>query len=121
MLSSYHDQQHQHLQAQPRYQSLSRVYPHSISNAALIAGGLGTIIGTATAAAKNIQRVGNDEITKQTAVKNVLKEAAGTGLSTAAAAAVVKAAGTRGVLSLVGIVAVAIGAKYTWNTFAGTD
>ncbi len=79
------------------------------------------MIGATAATAKNIQRVSNEEITRQEAVKDVLKEAAGTGLATAAAAAAVHATGARGLLSLVGVLAVATGAKYVWNSAIGAE
>jgi uncharacterized protein (UPF0335 family) len=121
MAFPYQDQQQQHLLAQNYYQSVSPTYPRYISNATLAAGGLGAVIGATAAAAKDIQRIGNDEMTRQDAVKDVIKEAAGTGLAVAAATAVVRATGARGLLSLLGIVAVATGTKYAWNSFAGTE
>ncbi len=111
----------QHIQAQT-YQSAYPAYPQKyVTNTTLAAGGFGAVIGATAAAAKNIKRVGNDEISRQDAVKDVIKEATGTGLATAAATAAVQATGTRGFLSLVGMVAVATGAKYVWNSFANSE
>ncbi len=90
----------------------SRVVPHSV----LTFGGGGAVIGGAAAAARNIRRVAEAEMSREEAVANTLKEAAGTGLATASAAAAVQAVGATGVLSLLGVLAVATGVKYLWNT-----
>lgn len=83
--------------------------------ATLAMGGVGAVIGATGAAADNIRRVKNGDINKEQAIKNTVKEAAGTGLATAAATAVVGAVGATGLLSLVGLVAVATGTKYLWD------
>lgn len=86
-----------------------------VPRATLAMGGVGAIIGGTAAAAKNIRRVKDAEISREEAVKNTLKEAAGTGLATAGATAVVGAVGATGFLSLLGVVTVATGAKYLWD------
>ncbi len=78
----------------------------------LAMGAVGAIVGGTAAAARNISRVNKDEITRSEAVKDSLKEAGTTGVATATATAVVSSIGLTGTLSLVGLVAVAIGAKY---------
>jgi len=89
--------------------------PSYVPNAALAMGGVGAVIGAASSAAKNIRKVQKGETSNQEAVKNVLKEAAGTGLATAAGTVAVRALGARGFLSLLGVMAVAVGAKYVWD------
>jgi hypothetical protein len=88
----------------------------SISQASLAMGGLGAVIGGTAAAARNIRRLEGSEIARDEAVKDTLKEAAGAGLATAAATAVVGAVRATGFLSLVGILTVATGTKYLWDT-----
>ena len=86
-----------------------------VPRATLSMGGVGAVIGGTAAAAKNIRRVKEAEISREEAVRNTLKEAAGAGLATAAATAVIGAVGARGLLSLVGILTVATGTKYLWD------
>lgn len=78
----------------------------------LAMGAVGAIVGGTAAAARNISRVNKNEITRNEAVTDSLKEAGTTGAATATATAVVSAIGLTGTISLVGLVAVAIGAKY---------
>jgi hypothetical protein len=92
--------------------NVSRLVPR----AALTLGGVGAVIGGASAAAKNIRRVKEAEVNREEAVKDTIKEAAGAGLATAAATAVVGAVGATGFLSLLGVLAVATGTKYLWDT-----
>jgi hypothetical protein len=80
--------------------------------ATLAMGAVGAIVGGAAAAARNIARVKNDEMTRQEAVKDSLKEAGATGAAVAASTAVVGMLGLTGPLSLIGVVGAAIGAKY---------
>jgi hypothetical protein len=87
-----------------------------VPRATLAMGGLGAIIGGTGAAAKNIRRVKNKEIEREDAVRDTLRESAGTGLATAAGTAVIGVAGVTGLLSLAGMLAVATGAKYLWDT-----
>lgn len=54
-------------------------------------------------------------INREEAVSDTIKEAAGTGLATATATAVVGAVGATGLLSLIGVLAAATGTKYLWN------
>jgi hypothetical protein len=87
----------------------------SVPRSSLAMGGVGAIIGGTAAAAKNIRRVKDGEIHREEAVRDTIKEAAGAGLATAAATALVGVFGATGLLSLVGIVAVATGTKYVWD------
>ncbi len=80
--------------------------------ASLAMGAAGAIVGGAVAAARNIDRVKQGRLTREEAVKDVIKESGTTGISTAMATAVVSAVGLTGILSLVGFVSVAVGAKY---------
>jgi hypothetical protein len=82
----------------------------------LAMGGVGAVIGGAAAAAKNIRRVKDDEINGAEAVKNTIKEAAGTGLATATATVVVGALGATGFFSLAGFLSITTGAKYVWDS-----
>ncbi len=79
------------------------------------AGGVGAIVGGAVAAAQDVKRVNQGEMTKAQAAADVGKEAVGTGLSTAAGVAVTGALGVTGLLGLASIVGVAAGTKYLWN------
>ncbi len=88
-----------------------------ISRIALTVGTVGAIVGGTNAAAKNIKKVNNNEISRETAVKEVLKEAAGVGVAIGAATAVVKTVTPRSnILGIVGIIAVATGTKMLWNS-----
>lgn len=78
----------------------------------LAMGAVGAIVGGTAAAARNISRVHNNEITRNEAVTDSIKEAGTTGVATATASAVVRSIGLTGTLSLVGLVALTIGAKY---------
>lgn len=86
-----------------------------LPRASLAMGGVGMIVGGTAAAAKNIRRVESAEINREEAVRDTFKEAAGAGLSTATATAVIGAVGATGFLSLFGAAAVATGAKYLWD------
>ena len=79
------------------------------------AGSVGAIVGGTAAAAKDIKRVKEGEMTKGAAVADIGKEAVGTGLATAAGVALTGALGITGLLGLVSIVGVSAGAKYFWN------
>lgn len=93
---------------------MSRIgtYAGFAPRASLAMGAAGAIVGGSIAAARNIAKVEKQEMTREEAVRDVLKESGTTGLSTAMATAVVSAAGLTGILSLVGLVSVAVGAKY---------
>lgn len=85
-------------------------------------GGIaGAVIGGAISAARNINDLKEEKITKDEAIKNTAKDAAGSGLATAAGIAV---AGTLGIGGLGGLLIAAFattGAKYLWdNTAAGS-
>ncbi|MFK5953430.1 MAG: hypothetical protein QM498_10265 [Desulfobacterium sp.] len=95
------------------------VYP-PVSRIALTVGTVGAIVGGTNAAAKNIRKVNNNEINKETAVKEVFKEAAGVGVAIGAATAVVKTVTPRSnILGIVGIIAVATGTKMLWDSATG--
>ena len=94
--------------ASPRLNAVPAAAPRAV----LAMGAVGAIVGGTASAARNIARVKNDEISKEDAVKDSLKEAGTTGLATAVAAAAVSAVGLTGALSLAGMVVAAIGAKY---------
>ncbi len=99
------------------YTTASRVTRFA-PRASLVMGGVGAVIGGVSAAARNIRRVRESEVSREEAVRSTLKDAAGTGLAAAAATAVVGAVGASGFMALAGIVVVATGAKYLWD--AGT-
>jgi len=99
------------------------------SRASLNLGVIGALVGGAAAAAKAIPEVKGSRMSGGQATREVLKEAAGSGLSTAAGAAMAGALGLGGALSLVAMFGVATGVKYLWNsaidsssrTLAATD
>jgi hypothetical protein len=97
-----------------------RILP-SVSHSALMLGGLGAVVGAGNAIAKGNRQIKNQEISKQQAVEHVFNESLGTGLAVAAAAAVVGASRARGLTSLVGILAIAAGTKYLWDTAHSSD
>jgi len=99
----------------PMAQSAMTLANRSVPRSSLAMGGVGAIIGGTAAAAKNIRRVKDGEIHREEAVRDTIKEAAGAGLATAAATALVGVFGATGLLSLVGIIAVATGTKYVWD------
>lgn len=89
-----------------------------VSRASLNLGVVGALVGGAAAAAKAIPEVNASRMSGGQAVREVLKEAAGSGLSTAAGAAAAGALGLGGALSLVAMFGVATGVKYLWNSAA---
>ena len=89
-----------------------RLHTAIAPRATLAMGAVGAVVGGSVAAARNIGKVHHDEMTRQEAVVDTIKEAGTTGVSTAAGAAVVSAAGLTGALSLVGMIGVAVGVKY---------
>lgn len=93
---------------------MSTVYPHHAiaPRATLAVGAAGALVGGVAAVARNLSKVKKNEMTQEDALKDALKEAGTTGLSTAAATAVVGALGLTGVLSVAGLIGVAIGVKY---------
>ncbi len=101
--------------AYPTSVTTTRTTTAYIPSAALVMGSVGAIVGASGAAAKNIRQVKKGKVSNQEAAKDVLKEAAGAGIATAAATAVVSSFGSRGVLSLLGVLAVATTTKYFWD------
>ncbi len=89
--------------------------PRQIPQTSLVMGGVGAIIGGAAAAARNIRRMKEEHITRQEAVRDTLKEAAGVGLASTVATAVVGAVGASGVWAVFGAAAAAAGTKYLWD------
>ena len=87
-----------------------------VPNVTLTAGSVAAIIGGSSALAKNIRKVKQEEITREEAVKDTLREAAGAGLATAAGAAAVGAVGASGWFSLLGFFTAATGVKYLLNS-----
>ncbi len=75
-------------------------------------GAAGALVGGAVAAARNYDKVQKKEITREAAVKDVIRETGTTGLATATATALVGAMGFTGLLSLAGMVLVTAGAKH---------
>ncbi|MCW7754076.1 hypothetical protein OOT00_08760 [Desulfobotulus sp. H1] len=80
--------------------------------ASLAMGAAGALVGGSIATAKNIRKVKEESITKDEAVKDILKESATTGIATAIGTAAVSMVGLRGTLSLLGLLSVTIGVKY---------
>ncbi len=86
--------------------------PHvTAPRATLAMGAVGVVVGGAIAAAKNYDKVKKSEMTREDAVKDVLKESGTTGLATATATAVVGVLNLPGLISLAGIVVVTAGTK----------
>lgn len=94
--------------ATPSYRG---IVPAAIS----ASGAAGAVIGGTVAAARDIGRVRDGEMSKGEAVMDIGKESVGTGLATAAGVAVVGALGIGGFAGLLGIAGVAAGTKYLWN------
>jgi hypothetical protein len=93
------------------------VFP--LSGVAFAMGGIGAVVGAASAAAKNISMIKKNEIDGVEAVKTVLKESAGVGLAAAAATAVTVAVAPRsGFFSILGFALVATGTKMLWDKAA---
>lgn len=80
-------------------------------------GAAGALVGGAVAAARNYDKVQKKEITREAAVKNVLRESGTTGLATATATALVGAMGFTGLISLAGMVLVTAGTKHLTDRF----
>ncbi|PIE68765.1 MAG: hypothetical protein CSA21_05725 [Deltaproteobacteria bacterium] len=90
-----------------------------VPRATLAMGTMGALVGGTVAAAKHIRSVKQGEMEKEEAVRGVVREAAGTGLATAAATAVVGTLGMTGFVAGIGIVALATGTKYLWDMNTG--
>ncbi len=84
-------------------------------------GAMGAIVGGALAAAQAIPMVKNKQIDAGQAVGEVVREAAGTGVATAAGACVAGAASLGGFVSLLAMFGVATGVKYLWNSAFGAN
>ncbi|PIE70015.1 MAG: hypothetical protein CSA22_10185 [Deltaproteobacteria bacterium] len=91
-----------------------------LTRASLSMAGLGAVVGGTAAAAREIKAVRTDASTREEAVKTICREAAGAGVATGLATAVVGSVAPRSsVVSILGIVAVATGTKMLWDaTFA---
>jgi hypothetical protein len=98
--------------AYPRTTYVSAMVPR----AGLVTGVAGAMVGGISEAAKGIRHVKKGEITREQAVRNTFKEAAGAGVATATATVVVGALGATGILGLMALFATATGVKYAWNT-----
>ena len=72
----------------PAVVTATKTAPRLVPHAGLAMGGMGAVVGGTAAAAKNIRRVKNEEINREEAVRDTLKETAGAGLATAAATVV---------------------------------
>ena len=84
----------------------------SAPRAVVALGAVGMLVGGAVSAARNYGKVQKREMTREDAVKGVLRESGTTGLATATAGAVVGVLGSTGLLSLAGVVLVAAGTKH---------
>ncbi|MFH1137678.1 MAG: hypothetical protein V1816_16550 [Pseudomonadota bacterium] len=89
-----------------------------VPQAALALGAVGAVVGGTAAAARNIRRMRAGEIDRDQVARDSLGEAAGAGLATAVAAAAIGAVGATGLLSLAGVLVVATGTKYLWDSAA---
>jgi hypothetical protein len=78
-------------------------------------GGLGIIVGATGSAAANIRSMQNGEIQKGQAIGNVVRDAAGAGVATAAATAIVGRLGLTGLVSVAGLLTVATATRYLYN------
>ncbi len=78
----------------------------------------GVLVGGALSAAKNMRDCKENIITKEQAVSNVARDAAGSGVATAAGAFAVSAVGITGVGALLVAVGAMVGAKYYWDVLA---
>lgn len=92
--------------------SRTAIYSGLAPRASLAMGAVGAVIGGSMSLSRNMVRVKDGEITREEAVKDVLRESGSTGFSTAMGTAVVSAVGLTGILSLAGFVAAAAGARY---------
>ena len=81
------------------------------------AGVVGAAVTGAVAAARDLRKVKEGEMDKETAIKTVAKEALGGGLAVAAGAAVAKTLFRTSPLGFVAMLAVGVGAKYAYDTY----
>jgi len=82
---------------------------------AMAMGAVGAVVGAVSATAASLPQIRGQEPGRQEAMLTIAKEAAGTGLATAAGGAAARALGMRGFVGLLGMFAVATGVKYFWN------
>jgi uncharacterized membrane protein len=95
----------------PKTQLLGPVVARSVKTGGVV----GALIGGAASAAQNIKAVKNAELSKEEAVKKTAKDAAGSGLATAAGTALAGTLGVGGLASLLVVAAAATGVKYLWD------
>jgi len=79
-------------------------------------GVFGAVAGGTIAAVSNSVRVAKGELSGPEAVSNVAKETVGTGLSTAAGMAAMRALGSGGILGFIAFFAVAGVVKTIWDS-----
>ncbi len=89
--------------------------PSLAPSPAVSLGAMGAMIGAVGATAACLPQVRSDQMTNQQAMMTIAKEAAGTGLATAAGGMLMRSVGMGGITGLVGMFAVATGVKYFWN------
>jgi hypothetical protein len=81
-------------------------------------GVFGAVAGGTIAAVSNSVRVAKGELSGPEAVSNIAKETVGTGLSTAAGMAAMRALGSGGILGFIAFFAVAGVVKTIWDSVA---
>lgn len=82
----------------------------------LMMGGMGALVGGISAATITGMKVTKGEMKKTEAAKTVIRETAGTGIATGAAAAATTALGLGGLPAIAGFVVVATLAKGVWDS-----
>jgi hypothetical protein len=87
----------------------------AVPSNALAIGTMGAFVGGIAATATNTYKVTKGELGKAEAAKNVAQETLGTGLATAAGAAVTTVLGLGGVVGLAGLLVVATLTKEAWD------
>jgi len=97
-----------------QYTTAARVVP--LGGAVLGAAVFGAVIGATAAAARGIRQVKNGEATRQEVAMDVARESGSTAVAAGAGVAVASALGLGPILSAVGVVAVAVGAKYALDS-----
>lgn len=82
-----------------------------------VTGGLaGALVGGALSAAKNMKDAKENKITRDEALRNTAKDAAGSGVATAAGLFIAGALGVGGLGSLLVLAGATAGAKYLWDS-----
>ena len=84
-------------------------------------GVFGAVAGGTIAAVSNSVRVARGELSGPEAVSNVAKETVGTGLSTAAGVAAMRALGSGGIVGLIAFLVVAGVVKSIWDAVASSS